>query len=51
MLKFADVAFCVGTRREVTCPKTIRVLFLNWEKIFLEILELDFFIFDLGFNS
>jgi hypothetical protein len=51
MLKFADVTFRVGTRRKVTRPKTILVLFLNWEKIFLEILEVDFFIFDLGFNS
>ena len=51
MLKFTNVSFSVWPRREVPCPKTILILFFNWEKIFLEILELNLFISDLAFNT
>ena len=51
MLKFTYVAFRVRTCREITRPKRILVLLFYWEKIFLEVLELDIFISDLRFNG
>jgi hypothetical protein len=51
MLKFTNVTFRVRSCREVAGPKAILILFFNWEKIFLEIFELDLFISDLSVNG